>query len=89
MPESSTIEGYELPMYLAATQPPLFFGLPRELGVLALVFTLLVVLGLGMWLLGIGFGIGLHALCAALTRRDPYWLPVFRAHLKQPTFLDW
>jgi len=89
MTETKTIEGYELPSYLAATQPPLFFGLPRELGVLALVITLTITLGLHMWTLGIASGIGLYSLCAALTRRDAYWLPVFQAHLKQPTFLDW
>lgn len=89
MTETKTIEGYELPLYVAATQPLLFFGLPRELGILALVITLTITLGLRMWWLGIGSGIALHALCAALTRRDAYWLPVFRAHLKQPTFLDW
>ncbi|MCO6439396.1 MAG: VirB3 family type IV secretion system protein [Phycisphaerae bacterium] len=83
------IEGYELPLYLAATQPPLFFGLPRELGILALVITLVIILGLRMWWLGIVSGLALYSLCAALTRRDAYWLPVFQAHLKQPTFLDW
>ena len=89
MSDSKPIEGYELPLYLAAAQPPLFFGLPRELGILALVVTLLITLGLRMWWLGISSGLALHALCMALTRRDPYWLPVFRTHLKQPTFLDW
>jgi len=89
MTESEPIEGYELPMYLAATQPPLFFGLPRELGVLAMVITLVITLGLRMWWLGIGSGLALHLACTVLTRRDPYWLPIFRAHLKQPTFLDW
>jgi type IV secretion system protein VirB3 len=89
MTQNQNIEGYEVPLYLAATQPPLFFGLPRELGILALVITLLITLGLRMWWLGITSGIALHAGCMALTRQDPYWLPVFRAHLKQPTFLDW
>lgn len=89
MSETQPIEGFELPMYLAATQPPLFFGLPRELGVLAMVITLVITLGLRMWWLGIAFGLALHVVCTALTRRDPYWLPVFRMHLKQPTLLDW
>jgi len=89
MSNQNELEGYELPLYQAATQPPLFFGLPKELGVLALVMTLTITLGLRMWWLGIGSGIALHALCAALTRRDAYWLPVFRTHLKTPTFLDW
>ena len=89
MTDDKAIEGYELPLHLAATQPPLFFGLPRELGILALVITLLIILGLRMWWLGVVSGTALYSLCAALTRRDTYWLPVFQAHLKQPTFLDW
>ena len=89
MTDVKNIEGYELPLYLAATQPPLFFGLPRELGILALVITLLIILGLHMWWLGIVSGIALYSLCAALTRRDAYWQPVFQMLLKQPTFLDW
>ncbi len=89
MTDNTPPEGYELPLYVALTQPPLFFGLPRELGILALVITLLITLGLRMWWLGISSGVALHAICAALTRRDAFWLHVFRAHLKQPTFLDW
>ena len=89
MTDNAHPDGYELPLYVAATQPPLFFGLPRELGILALVITLLITLGLRMWALGITSGIALHLVCLALTRRDPYWLHVFRAHLKQPIFLDW
>ena len=89
MPENKPIEGYELPLYLAATQPPLFFGLPKELGILALVITLLITLGLHQWLIGVSSGLALYAACMALTRLDPNWLSVFRAHLKQSTFLDW
>ena len=87
--ETKPVEGFEIPLCVAATQPPMFLGLPRELGILALVITLLITLGLRMWWLGILSGIALHAVCKALTQRDPYWLLVFRAHLKQPTFLDW
>lgn len=87
--DSKSIEGFEIPLCVAATQPPMFFGLPRELGILALVVTLLITLGLKMWWLGIASGIGLHTACKAMTRRDPHWLLVFRAHLRQPTFLNW
>lgn len=89
MAASKHIEGYEAPLYLALTQPPLFGGVPREFGILTLVLMLVVTVGLRMWWLGLPAGLALHGVSVALTRHDPYWLLVFRAHLKQPTFLDW
>lgn len=89
MTDTKYIEGFEIPLYVALTQPPLFFGLPRELGIFAMVVTLVITLGLRMWLVGITSGLGLYAGCMALTRYDAYWFPVFRTHLKQPTYLDW
>ncbi len=66
-------------------QPPLFAGVPRELGILTVITTLVLTLGLHLWLLGLG----LHGLSVALSRHDAHWIAVFRRHLKQPTYLDW
>lgn len=87
--ETSEMEGYQIPLYAALTQPQLFAGVPRELGILTLTLTLLLTIGLHLWWIGATAGLIAHGICVALTRRDPHWLPVFRAHLKQPTFLDW
>ncbi len=83
------LEGFKLPVYVALTQPPLFAGVPRELGILTVVTTLVFTLGLHLWLIGLGFGLGLFGVSVALTRHDAHWIAVFRRHLKQPTFLDW
>lgn len=89
MKNTQHIEGYEAPLHVALTQPPLLGGVPREFGILTLVLTLILTVGLHMWWLGLPGGLLLHSVSVVLTRRDPYWLPVFRVHLKQPTFLDW
>lgn len=86
---SQPIEGFEIPLYLALTQPPLFGGVPREFGILTLVISLVVTVGLHLWWIGLPLGLALHGVTVALTRRDPQWLQIFRAHLKQPSFLDW
>ena len=89
MKSSRNIEGYEVPLYSALTQPPLFAGVPREFGIITLVVTLVVTLGLNMWWIGAIGGSALYALAAVLTRQDSCWLLVFRNHLKQPSYLDW
>lgn len=87
--ESSEFEGYEIPLYAALTQPQLFAGVPRELGILTLTLTLLLALGLHLWWIGAAVGVVVHGICVALTRRDAHWSSVFLTHLKNPTFLDW
>ena len=89
MADPRDIEGYEVPLHVALTQPPLFAGVPRAFGIMSLVLTLVVTAGLHMWWLGLPAGLVLHGVSVALTRHDACWLQVFRAHLKQPTFLDW
>jgi len=88
MDDSTSIEGYEVPLHLSLTEPTLFGGVPREFGILTFVLTMVVALGLRIWWLGFPLGIGVYLVAVILTRRDPYWLPIFRRHLRQPTFLD-
>lgn len=86
--EATKPEGFELPVHLALTQPVLIAGVPRELGILTLVFALVLILGLHLWLFGLVFGLAAHGAAVALTKVDPYWLLVFRRHLRAPKFLD-
>jgi len=88
MKRETEIEGYEVPLHLALTQPVLFAGVPRTFGILNITIGLALSLGLHVWWLGLPLGFGLHAAALALTRRDPQWFDVARAHLRQPTHLD-
>jgi len=83
-----SIEGFEVPLHLSLAEPTLFGGVPREFGILTFVLTMVVAMGLRIWWLGFPLGIGVYFVAVILTRRDPYWLPIFRRHLRQPTFLD-
>ena len=82
------IECYEIPLHLALTQPVLFAGVPRTFGILNVTVALALGLGLHVWWLGLPLGLGLHAAALVMTRRDPQWFDVARAHLRQPTHLD-
>jgi len=86
--DPTSIDGYEVPLHSSLAEPTLFAGVPREFGILTVVLTLVVALGLGLWWLGLPLGLGIYSIALILTRRDPHWLPVFRRHLRQPAFLD-
>jgi len=89
MRDPKAIEGYEVPLYVTLTQPPLFGGVPRELCILILVLTLVLTIGLHLWWIGPPVGLGPYAAALVLTRGDAFWMPVLRRHPRQPTFLDW
>lgn len=82
------VEGYEVPLHQSLTQPVLFAGTPRTIGILNMTVALALSLGLHVWWLGVPLGLALHLVAMALTRRDADWFDVLRAHLRQPTFLD-
>lgn len=86
--DPASIEGFEVPLHVSLAEPTLFGGVPREFGILTFVLTMVVALGLRIWWLGFPLGIGVYSIALILTRRDQYWLPIFRRHLRQPTFLD-
>ena len=82
------LEGYEVPVHVSLTQAPLFAGVPRELGILTVVFTLLLTVGFRMWGIGLVSGLIIHSMGVGLTRHDPHWFAVFWSHLKTPSFMD-
>ncbi len=88
MSQDAAPPGFEVPLHTALTQPMLFAGVPRTLGILGLTFTLAVSFGLRVWWVGLPLGVVVHGVAIWLTRRDPLWFDVLRVHLKQPTSLD-
>ena len=82
------IEGFEVPLHLSLTQAVLLGGVPRAFGILNGTTALVLGLGLHVWWLGFPLGLVLHTAAVALTRLDPDWFEIFRAHIKQPVFLD-
>jgi type IV secretory pathway TrbD component len=69
-------DGFEIPIHRSLTQPIMFAGLPRNFGLLLWTMVAALVLGLHqVWILPIG--VMLHAVFAAVARRDPQFFDVF------------
>jgi type IV secretion system protein VirB3 len=79
--------GFEVPVHRSLTEPILLAGLPRKL---TLPFwTIAAGVGLGCqqpWLLPVA-GV-LHAVGAALTKRDPHFFDVFRRAIRAQRRLE-
>jgi type IV secretion system protein TrbD len=70
------VEGFEVAVHRSLTQPIMFAGLPRSLGLLLWTATAAFALGLHqLWVLPIA--LVLHVVLAAMARRDPYFFDVF------------
>lgn len=67
--------GLEVPLHRSLTQPIMFAGLPRNLGLLLWTVTAAFALGLHQfWVLPIA--LLLHFVFAAMARRDPHFFDV-------------
>jgi type IV secretion system protein VirB3 len=67
--------GLEVPLHRSLTQPIMFAGLPRNLGLLLWTATAAFALGLHqLWVLPIA--VVLHVVFAAMARRDPSFFDV-------------
>ena len=88
MKRPEEIEGYELPLHVALTQPVLMGGAPRTFAILNGTLALVVGMVLHLWWLGFPAGAALLATAVLMSKRDPYWFDIFRRHLRQPNYLD-
>lgn len=70
-----SFDDLEVPLHRSLTQPILFAGLPRNLGLLLWTATAAVALGLHQfWVLPIA-GV-LHVVFATMARRDPFFFDI-------------
>ena len=78
----ATIDGFEVPLHRALTEPILLGGAPR--GVAILNGTLAAALGLGLqqWIAGLVVWLAGHSL-AVFAKRDPDFAAVLARHLRQ------
>jgi len=81
------IEGFNIPVHRALTEPILLGGAPRAVAILNGTLAAAVGLGLQQWIAGLGlFAFG-HTLAAFAAKRDPDFLPVLVRHLRQKGWL--
>ena len=88
MSRPEEIDGYELPLHVALTQPVLMGGAPRTFAILNATFALAVGMGLHLWWLGFPLGAACHAAAVLMCKRDHHWFDVMLRQLRQPTYLD-
>lgn len=77
-------EGWVVPLHTSLSSAVLLMGVPRPVGILILMISLVITMSLGLWYLGIPLGIGSWALAAWLTRLDANWFEIGRVHLRLP-----
>jgi type IV secretion system protein VirB3 len=80
---SAQVEGFEVPLHRALTQPIMLAGAPRPVAILNGTLAAAVGLGLQMWLPGIVLFLAGHTLAAFAAKRDPDFVDVVMRHLRQ------
>ena len=84
---SSHIDGFEVPLHRALTEPILLGGAPRGIAIVNGTLAAALGLGLQMWLAGIVFWIVGHSLSVFAAKRDPDFAAVLARHLRQRGWL--
>lgn len=81
------IEGFEVPLHRALTEPLLLAGAPRSIAIVNGTIAAAMGLGLQMWLAGILLWVIGHSLAVFAAKRDPDFAPVLARHLRQKACL--
>lgn len=82
------IEGFEVPVHRALTEPILLGGAPRAVAILNGTVTAAIGLGLQQWIAGLMLWIAGHTLAVLAARRDPDFAKVLVRHLRQKGWLS-
>ena len=88
MTRPEEIEGYEVPLHVALTQPILMGGAADVRDPQRHASPWSSAWGLHLWWLGFPAGAALHMAAVLMSKRDPHWFDIFRRHVRQPTHLD-
>jgi len=83
MAASNHIEGFEVPLHRALTEPILLGGAPRSVAIVNGTLAAAVGLGLQQWIAGVVLGLLGHSLAVFAAKRDPDFLAVLVRHLRQ------
>ncbi|UUP18279.1 VirB3 family type IV secretion system protein [Nitratireductor thuwali] len=81
------IEGFEVPVHRALTEPILLGGAPRSVAILNGTVAAAIGLGLQQWVAGLVLWLAGHTLAVFVARRDPDFAGVLVRHLRQKGWL--
>ncbi len=85
---SAHIEGFEIPLHRALTEPILLGGAPRGIAIVNGTLAAALGLGLQMWVAGLLFWVAGHSLAVFAAKRDPDFATVLIRHLRQKAWLS-
>lgn len=80
---SGHIDGFEVPLHRALTEPILLGGAPRSVAIVNGTLAAAIGLGLQMWIAGVVLWLVGHSLAVFAAKRDPDFLAVLLRHLRQ------
>jgi type IV secretion system protein VirB3 len=83
-----SIEGFEVPLHRALTEPILLAGAPRAIAIVNGTIAAALGLGLRMWIAGLLFWIIGHSVAVFATKRDPDFAQVLARHMRQKGWLS-
>lgn len=84
----SSVAGFEIAFHSSLSEPVTIAGVPRMIAVLNGTLTAVLALGLQVPLVGLPLGLGVHAICFWLNKRDPYFFETLQRHVRQKPYLD-
>lgn len=79
----SAVEGFEVPLHRALTEPLLLAGAPRTVAILNGTIAAAIGIGLQMWLAGLVLWLVGHSLAVFAAKQDPHFADVLLRHLRQ------
>jgi type IV secretion system protein VirB3 len=79
----TAIQGFEVPVHRALTEPILLGGAPRAVAILNGTLAAAIGLGLQQWIAGIALFVAGHTLAVFAAKRDPDFMTVLARHLRQ------
>ncbi|MES2255526.1 MAG: VirB3 family type IV secretion system protein [Pseudomonadota bacterium] len=79
----AAIEGFEVPLHRALTEPILLAGAPRAIAIVNGTIAAALGLGLRLWIAGLLLWLIGHSLAVFAAKRDPDFAQVGARHLRQ------
>lgn len=83
-----SIEGFEVPLHQALTEPILLAGAPRGIAIVNGTVAAAVGLGLRLWLAGLLIWVIGHTVAVFAAKRDPQFAEVLKRHLRHRAHLS-
>lgn len=83
-----TVEGYEIPLHRALTEPIVMRGAPRTVAIVNGTLAAALGLGLQLWLAGVAVWIVGHTAAVYAARKDPAFMEVLVRHVRHKGHLS-